>query len=467
MVDVYRNAYFTISAACASDSRDGFLGDRKLTSVIKGTGPIYLPYRTAAGIDGPIGTVGLVKNSMRGFTKDPIHSRAWTMQEHFLAPRILVYGSVQLFCICGSKTLHCGDQYSLGNRMDRRQWKRTHSVLCAPKKKDARIQQVELPTSPEQLVQFETVLYMMPMLLDSITERPQSDFDKNPLEKLILDMVLCRLVAEIGKLKNGELDQQAAEGIYEMIQTWVKRWSLHCGHKNLQELGDQAKQVVLSTWALIRAPSSCYAEDFAQFPHIWKAIVEEFTSRRLSYNTDKLPALAAIAEVAGSLGNDKYVAGLWKKYLLPQLLWRVSDPATAFRPLNDDSAHHPTWSWTSVNGQVDMWPFFFEHPAGKPIAQVLECDTELVHNIVPYGRLKSTKLVIRGWLQPITLGADGKTANLRRRTTKNDGAIDIQLDHLSERANSDTETISKNPNEKIQLAATGFANSGILDMTLI
>ncbi len=104
MAQIYRDAYVTISAAGAEDSRDGFLADRKLTSVVPG-GPIYLPYRTAVGATAAIGTVGLLKNSVKGIVRDPIHARAWTMQEHMLAPRLLVYGSAQLFRICGSRKL--------------------------------------------------------------------------------------------------------------------------------------------------------------------------------------------------------------------------------------------------------------------------------------------------------------------------------------------------------------------------
>jgi hypothetical protein len=429
MVEIYRNSYFTISAASASDSRDGFLSDRQLTSVIEGSGPIYLPYRTKAGSDAPIGMVGLIKNSMKGVVRDHIHSRAWTLQEHILAPRLLVYGSVQLFCICGSKTLQCGDQYSMGNRIDRRHWERIYKLLSPSNKLQKPIVPgQEAPFSPEERLRFDTIGFMFTTVLDSITEQPFA-YKDNPLDKIVLEMTMCRLMAELTKTRKGVLDSKIAESIAETIKERSDEWFTMYGRRATEDIRKQGAAIIWTAWQMIQKPSSEYAETFSALPHLWKGIVEEFTSRGLGYHSDKLPALAAIAEVVGASFIDQYVVGHWRKYLLPQLLWRVADPAAISRPPNTALAHHPSWSWASVAGQVEMWPFDLEIPAKTPVATVIECTKELAHEIVPYGRVKSARLVIRGWLQPVVVDENGKTAKPRRRTCQNDAPIDIRPDH--------------------------------------
>ena len=58
-------------------------------------------------------------------------------------------------------------------------------------------------------------------------------------------------------------------------------------------------------------------------------------------NSDRLPALAGMASTWTSLGFGKYLAGLWAKDVLRDLMWmnfqRVSAPKFA-----------PSWSWVST-----------------------------------------------------------------------------------------------------------------------
>ncbi|KAK1579229.1 uncharacterized protein LY79DRAFT_694412, partial [Colletotrichum navitas] len=60
---------------------------------------------------------------------------------------------------------------------------------------------------------------------------------------------------------------------------------------------------------------------------LWYQLVEEYTTRKLSFGTDKLPVLAGIATVVKSLGlldSDNlptYVAGLWREDIAHGLIW--------------------------------------------------------------------------------------------------------------------------------------------------
>ncbi|KAL6228851.1 heterokaryon incompatibility protein-domain-containing protein [Aspergillus navahoensis] len=86
--DIFQGAYVTISAASASSSSQGFLYDRKPDIVRV---PYMLP-------DGNLGALNLFQETSAD--PEPIHTRAWTLQEHIHSCRILEYGSQQLRRIC-------------------------------------------------------------------------------------------------------------------------------------------------------------------------------------------------------------------------------------------------------------------------------------------------------------------------------------------------------------------------------
>ncbi|KAK7415044.1 hypothetical protein QQX98_006182 [Neonectria punicea] len=88
MSDVYETAYVTISAASAKTCRDGFLAPRQPELA---TIPYVLP-------NGELG--GLNLHQGLDAADEPIHSRAWTLQEHINACRILEYGTQQLRRTC-------------------------------------------------------------------------------------------------------------------------------------------------------------------------------------------------------------------------------------------------------------------------------------------------------------------------------------------------------------------------------
>lgn len=91
MPAIYGNYFITISAARASHSREGFLHQLSLPSLAV-TG-FKLPF---ACPDGRLGSIILSRNVMNM----PINSRAWTLQEYLLAPRVLQFTDFQLHWTC-------------------------------------------------------------------------------------------------------------------------------------------------------------------------------------------------------------------------------------------------------------------------------------------------------------------------------------------------------------------------------
>ncbi|KAF4958964.1 hypothetical protein FGADI_2043 [Fusarium gaditjirri] len=84
----------------------------------------------------------------------------------------------------------------------------------------------------------------------------------------------------------------------------------------------------------------------------WHRSVQEYSRLNLTYESDKTIALAGVAQLMQQTRpDDKYLAGIWEKYLPLDLLWMVwPTPKVSKTRL----ARYPSWSWASVTSQV-MW----------------------------------------------------------------------------------------------------------------
>jgi hypothetical protein len=87
----------------------------------------------------------------------------------------------------------------------------------------------------------------------------------------------------------------------------------------------------------------------------WKEMITEFSKLALTFETDRLPAIAALAQRMRTFRryDDTYVAGMWKKSILTDLCWDCIDPDSHKRPLRTG----PTWSWASIPGNKVNWPW--------------------------------------------------------------------------------------------------------------
>ncbi len=53
----------------------------------------------------------------------------------------------------------------------------------------------------------------------------------------------------------------------------------------------------------------------------WNDAIQDYSFRKLTFTKDKLPAISAIAAQLSKVNGQEYLAGLWKKNLLWDLLW--------------------------------------------------------------------------------------------------------------------------------------------------
>ena len=78
--------------------------------------------------------------------------------------------------------------------------------------------------------------------------------------------------------------------------------------------------------------------------YLWSRIVMQYTNRKMTKETDRLPALSGLAKVFQTRGLGDYIAGLWTKQLPLWLTWRVIYPGT----LREGPFTAPSWSWASI-----------------------------------------------------------------------------------------------------------------------
>lgn len=93
---------------------------------------------------------------------------------------------------------------------------------------------------------------------------------------------------------------------------------------------------------------------------------------------DKLPALSGIAAmVRPILGGDRYVAGMWEKTLLYELLW--SSKWLEDRSCVLELIEGPSWTWASVYAPIDYFTDSSIYPRNtnrklRPFSAIMSID---------------------------------------------------------------------------------------------
>ena len=132
---------------------------------------------------------------------------------------------------------------------------------------------------------------------------------------------------------------------------------------------------------------------------LWKDMVELYSQRDLTFETDKLIAIAGVTKRISTVSQDEYCAGLWRKDLLAQLLWNTSYglKASGDEAVRVKRGNLPTWSWASVDGKIS----YFFSPIGdcEYVVSVIDCTIGLVAQN-SFGQICSAILRLRGHLYP-------------------------------------------------------------------
>ena len=128
----------------------------------------------------------------------------------------------------------------------------------------------------------------------------------------------------------------------------------------------------------------------------WWSIVEDFSTRSLTFDSDRLVAISAIARQIQNPYLGTYLGGFWQKDHLTQLLWTMSlqDTYGSSWPLLRRPEYYiaPSWPWASFMGPIDR-------PSGLGefetyVAEILNVECQHARED-PYGQLLSGALQIK------------------------------------------------------------------------
>jgi hypothetical protein len=161
------------------------------------------------------------------------------------------------------------------------------------------------------------------------------------------------------------------------------------------------------------------------------ALCEDFSSKRFTFSDDTLPAMDSLATKLGPyMGN--YHAGLWEHNILVGLQWESFD-ATRSRRYSPCCA--PSFSWASCTGG-SVWYFhpktLLETIDKHELAEVVSVKTVPVDPLIPYGKVKSSTITIRGLAKPTTIERQ-ETDDVGRMCLGGEGSEEwVQLDTMDD-----------------------------------
>jgi len=192
-------------------------------------------------------------------------------------------------------------------------------------------------------------------------------------------------------------------------------------------------------------------DDWNEFSYeLWhNGIFREYTAAALTYEKDRLVALAGIADVIQKRTGMTYIAGLWKELLPMDLMWQNMDAlVTGQKHLEPMPWKAPTWSWASVSGRKRFDLFAYQNQQKENAlysSRVLDCVvTQLNPGQSILGEISGGVITLTGFL---TLLDRPPTAESPKAHVKLD--IDVPLSTqlfyfcLMKNKNSETTTTHK------------------------
>jgi hypothetical protein len=154
-----------------------------------------------------------------------------------------------------------------------------------------------------------------------------------------------------------------------------------------------------------------------QLENQWFSIMVEYGSRKLTYGTDLLPALAGLAAEFQSLLEDDYIAGLWRRNIARGLAWQATGYAGKLvRPRIPEQAvqHMPSWGWASVQDTLVTYDLqlYTETSPVTPDLQFLEVQLQNTRAnafgaVVPGASLKVRGKSVVGYIRPTLSAQNG------------------------------------------------------------
>jgi hypothetical protein len=83
---------------------------------------------------------------------------------------------------------------------------------------------------------------------------------------------------------------------------------------------------------------------------MWRTLIEHYSKLQLTFESDKLPAVADLTTLFALFLEDEFLAGIWRSDLLLSLMWRSVGEV---RSPKEYTA--PSWSWACLKSPIETW----------------------------------------------------------------------------------------------------------------
>ncbi|KAI0836505.1 HET-domain-containing protein [Hypoxylon sp. FL0890] len=167
---------------------------------------------------------------------------------------------------------------------------------------------------------------------------------------------------------------------WEMLWVCLSKRSCNCG-----EYSENTRELVASSDLKARFDMQLRGDSIKDLSRLWKDIVEAYLVKGITYDKDRLPALAGIAQLFSQRGLGRYVNGLWEPTLVSDLFWTLDwsfgGNYGIIAKRSTDKAM-PSWSWASVSGSfrytpstyvfegIEVISISYEPAISEPLAEV-------------------------------------------------------------------------------------------------
>ncbi|KAL8324116.1 hypothetical protein RB597_007718 [Gaeumannomyces tritici] len=127
-----------------------------------------------------------------------------------------------------------------------------------------------------------------------------------------------------------------------------------------------------------------------QLHDVWRELLHDYTRRKLSLPSDRLPAIGCIAEQISQLTGAEYVAGLWRNNLLYDAMFYTHAREWLPRPVGSRA---PSWSWASVDAPIEIGRVGAD---ALPLATVYACEATPALGHTAFGEVAGGFMEIGG-----------------------------------------------------------------------
>lgn len=169
-------------------------------------------------------------------------------------------------------------------------------------------------------------------------------------------------------------------------------WPGHASEKDLKS--NSWKSQSKTYWQEILNSSNII--DKSEAVEMWIAIINHYSSHsHFTFQTDKLLAIAGLAERVHRSTQCRYFAGIWEHDFFKQLMWDLGPKGVDAKPEGEYVA--PSWSWASVQVPLNRYMQSKVSYKPKPVVKIHDIDVQLVTDNI-FGQVRGGSVTLIGRL---------------------------------------------------------------------